>query len=344
MTTNSKINFAIVGYGHIGKRYEKIIAQNPNSQLIGICDPLMPQTQETPVFSTLPDLITFLQALPPQEIPPVICICTPNGLHAEQSIFCLSQGFHVICEKPMALTTADAHQMMDTAHKFNRSIFCVMQNRYSPPAVWLKELINSQKLGKIVMVQVHCFWNRDDRYYIPGSWRGTESLDGGTLFTQFSHFLDLLCWLFNKPTIVSGNFANLMHQDIFSFEDTGTFQFTLPDNGIGVFNYSTAVWDQNLESSITILGSQGSVQIAGQYMNEVKVCHIKDYTMPTLAKGNPPNDYGQFKGSAANHEYVIANVIDTLSGKAEMTVKPEEGLKVIELIEEVYSIRDQQKK
>jgi hypothetical protein len=95
-----------------------------------------------------------------------------------------------------------------------------------------------------------------------------------------------------------------------------------------------------LESSLTIIGENGSVKIGGQYMNEVEYCHVKDYTMPDLAPSNPANDYGAYKGSAANHHYIIQNVIDTLKGRTSATTNALEGLKVVEIIERIYALRN----
>ncbi len=111
---------------------------------------------------------------------------------------------------------------------------------------------------------------------------------------------------------------------------------------MGCINYSTAVADQNLESSITIIGSKGSVKIGGQYMNEVEVCNIKGYEMPVLKEANPANDYGPYKGSAANHHFVISNVIDTLKGRTTATTNALEGLKVVDIIERIYKVRNEQ--
>jgi UDP-N-acetyl-2-amino-2-deoxyglucuronate dehydrogenase len=108
------------------------------------------------------------------------------------------------------------------------------------------------------------------------------------------------------------------------------------NEGIGSINYSTSAWDKNLESSITIIGEKGSVKVGGQYMNEVEYCHIKDYVMPTLPPSNPPNDYGQYKGSAANHHFIFENVVDVLKGRAPITTNALEGLKVVEIIEKMY--------
>jgi hypothetical protein len=111
---------------------------------------------------------------------------------------------------------------------------------------------------------------------------------------------------------------------------------------MGCINYSTAVANQNLESSMTIVGKNGSVKIGGQYMNEVEVCNIVDYEMPVLKESNPANDYGPYKGSAANHNYVISNVIDTLKGRNSPATNALEGLKVVEMIERIYKVRNEQ--
>jgi hypothetical protein len=109
---------------------------------------------------------------------------------------------------------------------------------------------------------------------------------------------------------------------------------------MGSINFSTSVWDTNLESSLTVIGSKGSVKIGGQYMDKVEYCHIKDYTMPVLAETNPANDYGAYKGSANNHGYIIDNVIDTLKGRNTITTNALEGLKIVDIIERIYSLRN----
>src|SRR6185369_13470831 len=112
--------------------------------------------------------------------------------------------------------------------------------------------------------------------------------------------------------------------------------FEFQDGGLGCFNYSTAAWDRNLESSMTIIGEKGSIKVGGQYMEKVEYCHIENYTMQELPPANPPNDYGTHKGSAANHQYVIQNVIETLTGKSTITTNALEGMKVVEIIERIY--------
>jgi len=329
------INFAVVGLGNIGKKHIHIIMDSIDAQLIAVCD-ILPAGQtgwkytQIPYFDSIDNL--FKAHLPID----VINICTPNGLHAQQAIKSLSNHYHVVIEKPMAIAKIDAENIIFKAFQVSRQVFVVMQNRYSPPIKWLKQIIDKNVLGRVLMVHLDCFWNRDDKYYIEGGWHGTKELDGGTLFTQFSHFIDIMYWLFGDIKNIKGSFQNFIHQHSTEFEDSGSVVFDFVKGGIGSLNFSTAIWNKNMESSITVVGEKGVVKIGGQYMDSVKYCHIKDYIMPKLDPVKPPNDYGYYKGSAANHEFVIDNVIKTLNHEAEVGTNALEGLKVVDIIERIY--------
>ncbi|MDD5186560.1 MAG: Gfo/Idh/MocA family oxidoreductase [Paludibacter sp.] len=335
------IKFAVIGQGHIGKRHAEMIRQNADSELVAVCD-VLPKEQlglsniKEAFFSTIDELLAADLDID------VINICTPNGFHAEYAIKALQAQKHVVLEKPIALSKHDAERILFKSLEMSHHVFSVMQNRYSPPSVWLKEITDNKILGDIFMVKLDCYWNRDERYYKKGNWHGDAKLDGGTLFTQFSHFIDIMYWLFGDIQNIRGNFADFSHKDLTDFEDSGVVTFDFVNGGMGNLNYSTAVWDTNLESSITIIGSKGTVKVAGQYMNEVTYCHIKDYVMPELAASNPPNDYGLYKGSAQNHHYVIENVVEKLTDKGTITTNVLEGLKVVEIIERIYAVRDAQ--
>lgn len=338
---NQIIKFVIVGSGHIGKRHAEMIRRNPEAELIALVDVQSAETCgaaqfEVPFFNTVEALLAS------ELVFDVVNICTPNGLHAEQAIKALEAKKHVVVEKPMGLTTEQCEKVIFKSLQQSKNVFCVMQNRYSPPSEWIKDVVERNVLGEIFMVQLNCYWNRDDRYYKADGWKGKQDLDGGTLFTQFSHFIDIMYWLFGDIDRIQGKFADFTHKDTTDFEDSGFVSFDFVNGGMGCINYSTAVADQNLESSMTIIGKNGSIKIGGQYMNEVEVCNIQGYEMPVLAPTNPGNDYGAYKGSAANHHYVIANVIDTLKGRTTATTNALEGLKVVDIIERIYKVRNEQ--
>lgn len=337
-----KVKFAVVGCGHIGKRHAEMILRNDESELVALVD-VRPQDElgienykKAKFFKSIEELLDSDLEID------VVNICTPNGLHAEQSMLALDHQKHVVVEKPMGLSKDNCEKVIFKALQQSKHVFCVMQNRYSPPSQWIKDVVEKGLLGDIFMVELNCFWNRDARYYKKGGWKGTQDLDGGTLFTQFSHFIDIMYWLFGDIDNIQGKFADFTHKEATDFEDSGIVNFDFLNGGMGCINYSTAVWNANLESSMTIVGSKGSVKIGGQYMNEVEVCNIENYEMPALEASLPPNDYGPYKGSAANHHFIIENVIDTLKGRTTATTNALEGLKVVEIIERIYRKRDKQ--
>jgi UDP-N-acetyl-2-amino-2-deoxyglucuronate dehydrogenase len=338
---NQKVRFVILGAGHIGKRHAEMARRDKEGELVAMID-VRSQEEcgamdfDVPFFRSLEEVIASGIDFD------VVNICTPNGLHAEQALLALENKKHVVVEKPMGLSKEQCEKVIFKSLQQSKQVFCVMQNRYSPPSEWIKDVIEQKILGEIFMVQLNCYWNRDARYYKAGGWKGRQDLDGGTLFTQFSHFIDIMYWLFGDIDNIQGKFADFTHSESTDFEDSGFVSFDFINGGMGSINYSTAVADQNLESSMTIIGKNGSVKIGGQYMNEVEVCNIAGYEMPELAPTNPGNDYGAYKGSAANHHYVITNVIDTLKGRTSATTNALEGLKVVEIIERIYKVRNEQ--
>jgi UDP-N-acetyl-2-amino-2-deoxyglucuronate dehydrogenase len=335
VSVNQRIKFAVIGCGHIGKRHAEMILRNPESELVALIDVkdksmLNISNYDVPFYSSLDEFLNDGKEVD------VINIATPNGFHAEHALKALEAKKHVVIEKPMALRKLDAEKVIYKALNVHRNVFAVMQNRYSPPSEWAKEIVDSGKLGRIFMVQLNCYWNRDDRYYKQDSWHGKKQLDGGTLFTQFSHFIDIMYWLFGDIENINARLSDFNHHQLTEFEDSGVVTFDFVNGGMGCLNFSTSVWDKNLESSLTIIAEYGSIKIGGQYMDKVEYCHVKDYTLPELAATNPGNDYGGYKGSAQNHHYVIDNVVDVLKGRATITTNALEGLKIVDIIERIY--------
>ena len=330
---SNKIGFAVLGLGHIGQKHCLHICENPEAVLIATAD-----INSTLNFEKYENQVNIDNLLSNTQID-VVNICTPNGLHAQQAIQSLNAQKHVVIEKPLALSTADCEAIQQASDKNNKFVFCVMQNRFSPPSQWLKNLILTKTLGNVYSIQINCFWNRDDRYYTPNHWHGNITLDGGPLFTQFSHFIDLLYWIFGEIKINHAQFENFNHKHSTQFEDSGIVTFSIKSGGVGSINFSTSAFDKNFESSISIIGEKGTVKLGGQYMNEISYCHIKDYEMPSLEKSNPPNNYGNYQGSASNHPYVIQNVIETLNNKSNPHTQVSEGLAVVKIIEEIYKFR-----
>jgi predicted dehydrogenase len=331
----NKLKFAIIGCGRIAERHAVQISRI--GYLEAVCDNVsskairLGQKYNSKIYTDYDELLRKENELD------VIAICTPNGLHAEHSIKAFKKGVHVLCEKPMAITVYDCGEMIKEAEKANKRLFVVKQNRYNPPVKAIKEALDENRLGRIYSIQLNCFWNRNAEYYNQSDWKGTVNLDGGALFTQFSHFIDLLYWMFGDIKRTESITRNFNHNGIIEFEDTGVVIVEFYNGVIGTINYTVNSYSKNMEGSLTIFGEYGTVKIGGQYLNELEYQNIKDYKITNLPEGNPPNNYGQYVGSMSNHDKVYKNVVDVLQNKGTIGTNGFEGLKTVEIIDKIYT-------
>tara|TARA_Y100000996_G_C22491385_1_gene630349 strand:+ start:160 stop:1173 length:1014 start_codon:yes stop_codon:yes gene_type:complete len=336
----NKLNFAIIGCGRIAKRHAKHI--NTYGKLVAVCDIIIEKARglaenydNVNVYSDIDNMLKNQNNID------IVSICSPNGLHAEHSIKSLESGFHVLCEKPMALRSYDCGKMIKASEKSNKRLFAIKQNRFNPPVEAVKKLIDQNSLGKIYSIQLSCFWNRNDDYY-KDSWKGSKEMDGGTLFTQFSHFIDLIIWMFGDIKEVNGFMNNFNHQKSVQFEDSGVVSLKFYSGALGTINFSINSYNKNMEGSLTIISEKGTVKIGGQYLNELEYQEIKDVKIENLPVGNTANNYGNYVGSMSNHGEVYKNLIDVINDNAPISTSSFEGLKTVEAIEKIYeSIRNE---
>lgn len=331
--SKSNIKFAIVGCGRIAARHAEHILTY--GRLTAVCDVV---AEKATLFAAQFQSKAYftIESLLQHESPDVVSICSPNGLHARHTIAALQAGCHVLCEKPMAISVQDCHAMIREAEKMNRRLFVVKQNRFNPPVMALKQLVEEGRLGRLLSVQVNCFWNRNDTYYAD-NWRGTKNMDGGTLFTQFSHFIDLLHWLLGDVKKVAAFTKNSNHRNSIEFEDQGVVIMEF-DNGVqGGLHYTVNSYGKNMEGSITLLGEKGTVKVGGQYLNELEYQQIEGFSIDDLLPGNPPNNYGHYQGSMSNHHLVYENVVQAITKNQMMVTSGLDGLKTVEIIEQIYN-------
>ena len=331
MNQSAVVKFAIIGLGNIGKRHAEHIMQHPQAQLVAVCDinAALSEVFNVPFYPSLADMLVHSDA-------DVVCVCTPNYLHEQHSIAVLQSHRHVVVEKPMALSVAECDRMIAAATTVDKMIFAVKQNRYNPPVVAVKQLMDEGRLGKVYMIQVNCFWNRSDQYYAQSDWRGKKSQDGGCLFTQFSHFVDILYYLNGDIKTAMGLVHNFAHQHNTEFEDTGSFVLQAANGAIVTFNFTTCSFDKNMEGAISLFAEKGTLKIGGQYLNTIEYQQLEGAAIPAINISAKNNDYGLYQGSMSNHDKLINNVVEVLlEGKKIMTTA-EEGRSVVRIIEMMY--------
>ncbi|MCP4458483.1 MAG: Gfo/Idh/MocA family oxidoreductase [Cytophagales bacterium] len=327
-----KIKFGIIGCGRIAQRHAGHIANF--GELVSLHDV---KVEKAKILSDSYQGIAYSKT---EEFMnsnmDVVAVCSPNGLHAAHTIQALKAGYHVICEKPMAISSSDCAEMIQTADQANKKLFVVKQNRYNPAIAVMKEKLDAGDLGRIYSVQLNCFWNRNFDYYTKSDWKGTDKLDGGTLFTQFSHFIDLLYWMVGDIEEMNGMKANFAHKEVIDFEDTGVLSLKFTSGALGTINYTVNSHAKNMEGSITFFGEKGTVKIGGQYLNKLDYQSWEGEEIGELPPGNPANQYGEYQGSMSNHDKVYQNVVEVLQNNGEIATTGDEGMKVVAMIERMY--------
>jgi predicted dehydrogenase len=333
------ITFGLIGYGKIGERHAGHIRTHAQGRLAGAFD-VRPDRMAA-FAAACPGAKSFLSEAELLADPSIdiVSICTPNALHAPQAIRALEAGKHVLVEKPMALRTADCEAMIAAARHAGKSLFVVKQNRFNPPVQAVRQLIDEGRLGRIYTVALNCYWNRSASYYAQSDWKGKMALDGGTLYTQFSHFIDVLYYLLGDLHVLHARMDNVSHRGLIEFEDTGVVAFTLADHDApGVLHYTTSAFDHNMEGSLTVFAEHATIRIGGKYLNQISYQATDGFDITLPADDRQPNRYGDYEGSMSNHDKVIDNVIRTLQGRDVIMTNAEDGMRSVAIIERIYQL------
>ena len=341
--SDTKIKVAVIGYGHIGKRHAKVIDENKLFELKAIVDPHLNAAPESldpniQIFSSIPDLIAAGTGIQ------LVVIATPNGMHSSQIDYCLESGLDIIAEKPMVLSSQELLKHHSKALSKGLHLFPVVQNRYAKISQWLQEVLQQGLLGKIYILQINCLWNRDGRYYQKESWHGDLALDGGSLYTQFLHFIDMLYWLFGKPIVKNAQLLDFNHQELSHFEDSGMIEFSFKEglvkDSLTTMTFSTAAWGQNAESGMTIIAEKGSVKIGGQYMEKLLYAIGSEFDDPVQLESALSQDpYKEKYGAAAGHYRFWEEIGKFYQGENTQLPTVREAAEVIEIIEQIYKQR-----
>jgi predicted dehydrogenase len=261
-------NVAIVGLGHIGKLHSEIINSMTNAKVVAIVDTY-------PIKTNLPVFLSIKECNISHPEIDMYVIATPNGYHYQQAKEVLESGKNVLVEKPIALHKEQVKELITLSHKHNVRVFTSLQLRFSPVINYVKKLYENNLLGNLYLVTVECFWNRNTTYYEKNSWHGTKEIDGGVLFTQFSHFIDIMFYLLGSLELVNNKTENFSHQNCIEFPDTGILQFKSGKTW-GNMVYTISTYEKNFESSITLIAEKGTIKIGGQYMNQLLYHNVEN--------------------------------------------------------------------
>jgi predicted dehydrogenase len=259
-------------------------------------------------------------------------VCVHSGLHAQVALDAIQAGKHVIVEKPLALCLEDADRMIAAARRANVKLCVVLQNRYNPPMQDLKRVVESGRLGRLLLGNATVRWYRPQEYY-EDDWHGTWAMDGGALMNQSIHHVDALQWLLGKPASVFAYSATLAHR--MEAEDTGVAVVRFVNGALGVVEGSTITYPENLEGSVAVFGERGSLKVGGTALNrkvlwkvEGELEHEKE--LLTREQMDPPSVYG------TSHRAVIADMIEAIRCDREPKTNGREAKKSLALVLAMY--------
>lgn len=328
------ISFAILGCGRIAKRHAELLGtgQITGAQLSAVCDIIPERAKEfgerygVPWFQQIEDMLS-------EPAIDAVSILTPSGMHAAHTIAVARARKHAVVEKPMALRLDDADAMIQACDAASVKLFVVKQNRFNVPVIKAREALSAGRFGKLVLGTVRVRWCRDQTYYDQDSWRGTWAQDGGVMTNQASHHIDLLEWFMGRVESVHARAATAL-VDI-EAEDTAVATLKFANGALGIIEATGATRPKDLEGSLSILGSGGSVVVGGFAVNEITAWNFvepraEDQEIKTKFSVNPPNVYGY------GHQAYYEHVVDSLTNGAPALVDGLEGRRSLELINALY--------
>jgi UDP-N-acetyl-2-amino-2-deoxyglucuronate dehydrogenase len=321
--------FAIIGCGRIAKKHAVNIARI--GTLVATCDLVEQQADDlaseynATAYYTIDDLLTAEKGLD------VIAVCTPNGFHAEHIIKSLQAGVNVLTEKPMCLTKAAAWQIIETEKFCRKKLFVVKSSRYNDILKQVKNLIDTNALGKLYSFNLSCVWNRTDSYYT--DWRGKIFPDGGTLYTQFSHYIDSMLWLFGDVADVKGFKTNCAHQKSIEFEDTGAAALQMENGILGSLHWTVNAFQKNFEIGLTIIAEKGTIKLGGEYLQQLIYAETENAISEFL---NNETGSEADKTSLTNHDKIYTHLAQVLEANEGSFPGAHDGLKTVETIEKIY--------
>ena len=271
----------------------------------------------------------------------VVCICVPNGRHADIGVMAANAGKHVIVEKPIEVTLEAADRLIETCQKKGVVLSVISQHRWDDGVRELKHLVDSGQLGHLVLGDAIIKWYRTQAYYDSGKWRGTVELDGGgALMNQGVHYVDLLQWLMGPVEKVFAKTGTLAHERI-EVEDVALAVLSFAGGAVGVMESSTAVYP-GLSERLEVTGTGGTVIVEAGVM---KVRELKAEKGETPEYGGKvAGDHASGPGAAGNpadvsylgHREQIRDVLEAIETGRPPQVDGAEGRKALEIILAAY--------
>ncbi|MBW4437760.1 MAG: Gfo/Idh/MocA family oxidoreductase [Pleurocapsa minor GSE-CHR-MK-17-07R] len=332
MTT--PLRFAVIGCGRIAPRHAHALHDLQKTDavsLVACCDLIESRAAHfAEEYNAQP--YTDYHALLQRDDIDVVNICVPSGLHAQVGIDAARAGKHVLVEKPIAISPDDADRLIAACEEAGVTLGVVLQNRFNPPMRDLKALVESGKLGRIMLGSATVRWFRPQSYYEDG-WHGTLAMDGGALMNQSIHHIDALQWLMGDVDSVFAYTATLAHT--MEAEDIGVAVVRFKSGAVATIEGSTVTYPQNLEGSVALFGQHGSVKVGGTALNRKVFWKVdglleQETEMLTRESVDPPTVYGY------SHREQIAEMAAAIREGRQPSTHGREARRSLALVHSIY--------
>jgi predicted dehydrogenase len=339
-----KYTASLIGCGRISFKHIEAFAKNADKMsLMAACDPVVERAAEKvkEYQNHIPGAKTGIyvdyKTMLAECKPDIVTIATESGKHKEIAIDCLNFGCHVICEKPMALSTKDADAMNEAAKRTGKKLAVCFQNRFNAPVQKLRAALETGRFGRILHGMVQVRWNRNEGYYAEAPWRGTWAMDGGTLMNQCTHGIDLLQWMLGEDAVrVQAQTRRFMRP--IEAEDFGTAIVEFKNGAVGIIEGTADIYPTNLNETLSIFGEKGSVVIGGLAVNKLETWRFADAavlgdtedTALNPGEKDPPTVYG------FGHEALFKDFVEALDQNRDPLIAGEKGKKALEIILAIY--------
>jgi predicted dehydrogenase len=325
------ITFGLIGCGRVAPRHAQSMAQLHEVRLAAVADIRVERGQRFADDYHAAAYTNYHDLLSRPDID-AVSICVPSGLHAQVAVDALQAGKHVLVEKPIALSLADADRMIRVAQERGLHLGVVLQNRLNSPMQQVRCAIDEGRLGRLYLGNACVRWYRPQAYY-EDDWHGTKAMDGGALMNQSIHHIDALQWFMGPVQSVQAYSATLAHR--MEAEDVGVAVLRFADGALGTVEGSTLTWPQNLEGSVALFGERGSVEVGGTALNRITLWKVEgqleqEAEILTSQRVDPPSVYGY------SHREVLRDFAQAVLEDRPPGTPGEEARKSLELVLAIY--------
>lgn len=335
-----KLRYGLIGCGRISPNHIAAVRSNRESvDLVALCD-LVPERMElvlaqAGVDSESVKKYTSYHNMLKSEALDLVAVATESGSHAQIGLDCINAGSHVIIEKPIALSIADADKLIDAADEKGVVLGACHQNRFNKSIQKIREAFEQDRFGRLLHGAAHIRWNRGRQYYEQAPWRGTWEHDGGALMNQCIHNIDLLRWMMGEGIEEVFAYTARLRHDYIEAEDLGLALIRFSNGAYGLIEGTTNVYPQNLEETLYIFGDRGTVKVGGKSVNTIEEWSFSDQKDdPAKVKAkyheDPPNVYG------FGHTPLYEDVVSAIREGRQPLVDGVAGKRAVELVLAIY--------